>query len=373
MAVKRISQFLRNFVLMGGTSMVSREQALPGRATKMPISKTHYVLKNPMEGPWPPGSQVVVLANGCFWGSEKGFWRLPGNGIVSTAVGYAAGFTPNPTYEEVCSGRTGHTEAVQVVYDPARISLVDIMRWFWESHDPTQLNKQGNDVGTQYRSGAYYFDDEQRAIIEASKAAYEKAMVAKGYGKVATQIAAAADYEHIFYYAEDYHQQYLAKPGARPYCSAQPRQVPLPPYETWEPFGEKVCAQSDRGTRGRAIWRAPRLVPSALRTRRAGAPLSQPRRPRLARGAEVRAAREAQAQASRGLLGRARAHAALRDPRAARADQVGAVSEPLSRTGECLPRAECTPVSRLRCTRPGSGCGRTQGGGLAALITARPW
>mmetsp|Transcript_21912 Transcript_21912/g.56380 ORF Transcript_21912/g.56380 Transcript_21912/m.56380 type:complete len:275 (-) Transcript_21912:172-996(-) len=236
MAVKRLSQFLRNFIVMGGAQMVPREHALPGRSTKMPIAKTHYVLKTPMEGPWPDGSKVVVLANGCFWGSEKGFWRLPGGGIISTAVGYAAGFTPNPTYEEVCSGRTGHTEAVQVVYDPSKISLVDIMRWFWQSHDPTQLNKQGNDVGTQYRSGAYYFDDEQRAIIESSKAAYEKAMVAKGHGQVATQVASAADYgPSVFYYAEDYHQQYLAKPGARPYCSAQPRGVSLPPYETWLP------------------------------------------------------------------------------------------------------------------------------------------
>merc|ERR1712048_103122 len=150
------------------------------------------------------GFKVMVFANGCFWGSEKGVWRLPGGGIYSTAVGYAGGFTPNPTYEEACSERTGHTEAVQVVYDPSKISLVDILRWFWESHDPTSGMRQGNDQGTQYRSGLFYFDDEQREIFEASKAAYEKELKAKGKGigpKITTEIRAAADFpdSKVFY------------------------------------------------------------------------------------------------------------------------------------------------------------------------------
>jgi len=213
--------------------MVCREKALPGRAKEMLVSDTHYVLKNPMKGPWPAGFKVAVFANGCFWGSEKGIWRLPGGGIYSTAVGYCAGFTPNPTYEEACSGLTGHTEGVQVVYDPAKISFVDILRWFWEAHDPTQGMGQGNDRGTQYRSGFYWFDEEQKVLIENSKAAYEKALGQT----ITTETRPAADYPTLFYYAEDYHQQYLAKPGARPYCSAMPRQVSLPPFESWAPSG----------------------------------------------------------------------------------------------------------------------------------------
>lgn len=212
------------------SEMVSVANALPGRSTPLVVSATHYVLGNPMQGPWPDGLKVAVFANGCFWGSEKGAWRLP-FGIYSTAVGYAAGYTPNPTYEEACSGKTGHTEAVQVVYDPSTISFVDILRWFWESHDPTQGMGQGNDRGTQYRSGFYYFDAEQRELIEQSKVAYE-AVIGK---KITTEIKAAADFEQVFYYAEDYHQQYLAKPGARPYCSAQPLQLSLPEFEKWAP------------------------------------------------------------------------------------------------------------------------------------------
>merc|ERR1719261_1921862 len=155
-----------------------------------------------MEGPWPASMQVAVFANGCFWGSEKGIWRLPGGGIYSTAVGYAAGYTPNPTYEECCSGRTGSSEAVQVVFDPEKISLVDILRWFWEAHDPTCGMGQGNDRGTQYRSGLYYFDDAQKQLYEASKAAYEKALkdAGKGQGPITTEILAASDYEQVFYY-----------------------------------------------------------------------------------------------------------------------------------------------------------------------------
>merc|ERR1719390_369133 len=171
--------------------MVDKANALPGRPQKMQVSDRHYVLGNKMEGPWPEGHKVFVFANGCFWGSEKGIWRLPGDGIYTTAVGYAAGYTPNPTYEEACSGLSGHTEAVQVVYDPEKISFVDILRWFWEAHDPTCGMAQGNDVGTQYRSGFYWFDDEQKELILASKAAYEKAT-----GRtITTETESAADYD----------------------------------------------------------------------------------------------------------------------------------------------------------------------------------
>jgi len=217
--------------------MVSPDRALSGRQNKMRISPKHYVLGNPMEGPWPAGMKVAVFANGCVWGSEKGIWRLPGGGIYTTAVGYAAGYSPNPTYEECCSGMSGHTEAVQVVYDPEKISFVDILRWFWEAHDPMAGMGQGNDLGTQYRSGFYWLDDEQKALILASKDAYEKALNKR---KITTECAAGSDYDKyggLFYYGEDYHQQYLAKPGARPYCSAQPQCVSLPPFESWAPAG----------------------------------------------------------------------------------------------------------------------------------------
>lgn len=243
-STKRREQRLRRIgssrVALGGMMrMISPDEALPGRETELPISSTHAVLGTPMKGPWPEGMDMFVFANGCFWGSEKGVWRLPGGGIYATAVGYAGGFTPNPTYEEACSGLTGHTEAVQVVFDPEKISLVDILRWFWEGHDPTQGMGQGNDRGTQYRSGLYFFNDEQRRIFEASKAAYDKALqgVNRGRGSITTEIVAAADFpdNQVFYYAEDYHQQYLAKPRARPYCSAQPQVVALPDFESWCP------------------------------------------------------------------------------------------------------------------------------------------
>ena len=142
------------------STMVKPEDALKGRSEAMKVASQHFVLKNPMKGPWPEGYKVCVFANGCFWGSEKGIWRLPGGGVYSTAVGYAGGYTENPTYEEACSGRSGHTEAVQVVFDPEKLSLVDILRWFWEAHDPTQGMGQGNDRGTQYRSALYYFDED---------------------------------------------------------------------------------------------------------------------------------------------------------------------------------------------------------------------
>mmetsp|Transcript_2012 Transcript_2012/g.4116 ORF Transcript_2012/g.4116 Transcript_2012/m.4116 type:complete len:265 (-) Transcript_2012:116-910(-) len=223
---------------MGLLHMIEPSQALKGRAEKMDINPKHFILGTPMEGPWPENMQVLIFANGCFWGSEKGIWRLPGGGIYSTAVGYAAGFTPNPTYHEACDGRTGATEAVQVVFDPEKISAVDILRWFWEAHDPTCGMGQGNDRGTQYRSGLYPLNEEQQQLMEASKASYEEALRAKGRGQgpvITTELRPAADFETCFYYAEDYHQQYLAKPGARPYCSAQPQQVSLPPYESWVP------------------------------------------------------------------------------------------------------------------------------------------
>merc|ERR1719421_1814362 len=180
------------FGMMPQPKMVKPEDALPGRPQKMPIKPKHYVFYDNNMDFVPEGHKVAIFANGCFWGSEKGIWRLPGDGIYSTAVGYAAGFSPNPTYEEACSGRTGHTEAVQVVYDPEKISLADILRWFWEAHDPTQGMGQGNDRGTQYRSGLYYFNDEQKQLYEASKAAYEAALQAQGRGRgkrITTEIA----------------------------------------------------------------------------------------------------------------------------------------------------------------------------------------
>mmetsp|Transcript_10770 Transcript_10770/g.15212 ORF Transcript_10770/g.15212 Transcript_10770/m.15212 type:complete len:239 (+) Transcript_10770:92-808(+) len=236
---------------MGLEKMISPGEAMRGRAQEMPISKKHYVLGTPMKGPWPSGFEVCVFANGCFWGSEKGVWRLPG--VYSTAVGYAAGYTPNPKYEEVCSGRTGHTEAVQVVFDPNRISLTDILRWFWESHDPTQGMGQGNDRGTQYRSGLYYFSEEQRQVMEASKVAYEQALQRRGKGRggrITTEILPASSFPTLFYYAEDYHQQYLAKPGARPYCSAQPQGVSLPPFQSAQPPKLPEAFWQEHGLKG---------------------------------------------------------------------------------------------------------------------------
>jgi peptide-methionine (S)-S-oxide reductase len=189
----------------------SPADALPGRSTPMPVPARHHVNGNPLAPPFPPHLQQAVFALGCFWGAERKFWQLPG--VYTTAVGYVAGHTPNPSYEEVCSGRTGHTEAVLVVFDPARITYRDLLRVFWEAHDPTQGMRQGNDVGTQYRSGIYCSDEGQRAEAEATRAAYGERLRAAGYGPVTTEIAVAGP----FYYAEDYHQQYLAKnPGG--YC-----------------------------------------------------------------------------------------------------------------------------------------------------------
>jgi peptide-methionine (S)-S-oxide reductase len=187
------------------TKMIDPERALAGRPQEMPVAPAHTVLGNPTTGPFPAGLETAVVALGCFWGAERAFWTLPG--VYTTAVGYAGGYTPNPTYEEVCSGSTGHTEAVLVVFDPDQISYAEILRHFCESHDPTQGFRQGNDVGTQYRSAIYYADDNQRQIAEASKVAYAEQLTAAGYDEITTEIAPAGP----FYYAEDYHQQYLDK------------------------------------------------------------------------------------------------------------------------------------------------------------------
>jgi peptide-methionine (S)-S-oxide reductase len=191
--------------------MPTQETALPGRAHPIPTAQTHFINGRPLKGPYPDGLETAVFAMGCFWGEEKKFWSLPG--VWVTAVGYVAGLTPNPTYEEVCSGRTGHTEAVLVVFDPKVISYATLLKVFWEEHDPTQGMRQGNDIGTQYRSGIYPENDAQAAAAEASKEAYQQALGAKGFGRITTEIVPAGE----FYFAEDYHQQYLAKNPAG-YC-----------------------------------------------------------------------------------------------------------------------------------------------------------
>jgi peptide-methionine (S)-S-oxide reductase len=182
------------------------ETALKGRSSPIPTAKTHFVNGRALTGPYPEGHERAMFAMGCFWGAERKFWQL-GDGIWITAVGYAAGYTPNPIYEEVCSGQTGHAEVVLVVYDPKQVDYAHLLQTFWESHDPTQGMRQGNDVGTQYRSGIYVYTPQQRAAAEASKAAYQKVLSANGYGAITTEILDAPD----FYLAEDYHQQYLAK------------------------------------------------------------------------------------------------------------------------------------------------------------------
>lgn len=185
--------------------MPSKEEALPGRAERMPVPAHHYVSGAPLEGPFPEGLQQAMFGMGCFWGAEKMFWSLPG--VFTTAVGYAAGHTPNPTYREVCTGMTGHNEVVLVVFDPARVSYDAVLKTFWENHDPTQGMRQGNDAGTQYRSGIYYVDEAQREAAERSRDAYGTQLSKAGYGAITTEILPAPE----FYYAEDYHQQYLAK------------------------------------------------------------------------------------------------------------------------------------------------------------------
>jgi peptide-methionine (S)-S-oxide reductase len=189
----------------------TREEALTGRGEKMPVPPRHDVLDAPLSGPFPAGLETAMFGLGCFWGAEKTFWQVPG--VFTTAVGYAAGSTPNPTYREVCSGMTGHAEVVLVVFDPRRVTYDELLKVFWESHDPTQGMRQGNDVGTQYRSGIYYYSDAQRAAAERSRDEYQRALSTSGYGPITTEIVAAPE----FYYAEDYHQQYLSK-NPNGYC-----------------------------------------------------------------------------------------------------------------------------------------------------------
>ncbi len=187
------------------TTLPNPSDALPGRSQPLPTAETHLINGAPLKPPYPPGSEVAEFALGCFWGEEKLFWQQPG--VLVTAVGYEGGITPNPTYEEVCSGRTGHAETVLVVFDPASSSYDELLRVFWESHDPTQGMRQGNDIGTQYRSAIYCYTPAQRAAAEASRERYQQVLNTAGYGPITTEIADAP----TFYYAEDYHQQYLAK------------------------------------------------------------------------------------------------------------------------------------------------------------------
>ncbi|MBT8208689.1 MAG: peptide-methionine (S)-S-oxide reductase MsrA [Acidimicrobiia bacterium] len=193
------------------STMIDAADALPGRSQAIEVPSTHYVNGNSIKPPFPEGAESVIVGLGCFWGAERIFWKLPG--VITTAVGYAGGFTPNPSYEEVCSGRTGHTEAVLVVFDPEIITFDEVLKAFWEGHDPTQGMRQGNDVGSQYRSAIYWTSEDQRKAVEASKAAYERELLANGYSGITTELAPAGD----FYYAEGYHQQYLAK-NPNGYC-----------------------------------------------------------------------------------------------------------------------------------------------------------
>lgn len=199
------------FMFKKALEMPTADTALPGRAGAIPTAERHFVNGRPLKGPYPEGLETAQFAMGCFWGVERMFWNVPG--VWVTAVGYVAGFTPNPTYEEVCSGRTGHTEAVLVVFDPKVVTYEALLKVFWEGHDPTQGMRQGNDVGTQYRSGIYALNDAQAQAAEASEERYQQALSARGYGRITTEIAAAGP----FYFAEDYHQQYLAK-NPNGYC-----------------------------------------------------------------------------------------------------------------------------------------------------------
>jgi peptide-methionine (S)-S-oxide reductase len=193
------------------TMMPTVAEALTGREAKMPVPQRHFVNGAPLEGPFPAGLEEAMFAMGCFWGAERKFWQTPG--VYTTAVGYAGGYTKNPTYEEVCSGRTGHAEVVLVVFDPKKVTYEDLLARFWENHDPTQGMRQGNDVGTQYRSGVYVYSEEQRRAAERSRDQYQASLREHGYPPITTEIQDAPP----FYYAEDYHQQYLAKnPGG--YC-----------------------------------------------------------------------------------------------------------------------------------------------------------
>ena len=203
--------------------MPTADQALPGRAAPMPVVARHTVLGTPLQGPWPAGMQVAVFGMGCFWGAEKMFWKVPG--VYSTSVGYAGGYTSNPTYEETCTGMTGHAEVVQVVYDPAVVSYEQLLKVFWENHDPTQGNRQGNDVGTQYRSAIYTTTPEQARVAEESREAFAPVVAKAGYGEITTEIAPLGSY----YYAEDYHQQYLSDvKNPYGYCNHGPNGMTCP-------------------------------------------------------------------------------------------------------------------------------------------------
>lgn len=203
------------------TTIPSASEALPGRPTQMPVTAEHFVNGRSLKGPYPDGAETIYFGLGCFWGAERLFWQVPG--VIVTAVGYQGGTTPNPSYEEVCSGRTGHTEAVKVVYDPGKISLESLLKTFWEEHNPTEGMRQGNDVGTQYRSAIYTTTPEQADVVEQSRAAYQQALSAKGLGRITTEISPAGE----FFYAETYHQQYLAK-NPRGYCGLQGTGVSCP-------------------------------------------------------------------------------------------------------------------------------------------------
>ena len=205
------------------TEMPSREEALPGRPDPLPVNETHFVNSHPIKPPFPDGMQLAMFGLGCFWGAERTFWKQ--QGVFSTAVGYAAGHTPNPTYDEVCTGLTGHNEVVLVVFDPEKVSYAQLLKVFWESHNPTQRMQQGNDVGTQYRSGIYVYSKAQREAAEQSLKRYQAALSAQGLAGIATEILEVPD----FYYAETYHQQYLAKnPGG--YCGLGGTGVCLPEH-----------------------------------------------------------------------------------------------------------------------------------------------
>ncbi|HEY7206697.1 MAG TPA: peptide-methionine (S)-S-oxide reductase MsrA [Gaiellaceae bacterium] len=199
------------FLTRSKQRLVDRSGSLPGRNERMIVPERHYVLDTPLEPPFPEGLEKAIFAMGCFWGAERVFWQAPG--VYTTAVGYAGGFTPNPTYEEVCSARTGHTEAVLVVFDPKATSFEEMLRLFWENHDPTQGMRQGNDIGTQYRSAIYWTTDAQREAIEQSRNTYQHQLTQADYGPITTELAPAGE----FYYAEPYHQQYLAK-NPNGYC-----------------------------------------------------------------------------------------------------------------------------------------------------------
>ncbi len=204
------------------TRLPTPEQALPGRQEPMPVAERHFVLGTPLNGPFPENLRQALFGLGCFWGAEKLFWQLPG--VYSTAVGYAGGHTPNPSYQEVCTGLTGHNEVVRVIFDPAVISYDELLRAFWEAHDPTQGMRQGNDRGTQYRSGIYTYDADQQARAQASRDRYQQELERKGLGTITTEILPAPP----FYFAEDYHQQYLAK-NPDGYCGLGGTGVCLPP------------------------------------------------------------------------------------------------------------------------------------------------